>query len=448
MSRHALTAPGLALAIISAVVVDVSAGTYQADPVHNFPTSIFGLVHGEFDPTHEGPEVAALLRDGAVWQISPNDEWTVHRIGQVPLLYEPLSMSFRSTLAIGDVLGDFPGNELIAHIGGTLTAYGRNPDGTWTAHAVGDVADMFGVGWGARVGDLEPAHPGDEIFYLHEAAGDISSGTIYRENADGWHRETVYLAEVGMDTIIADLSDAPGDELIVVTEMGPTYLLTRPLTGGINLWPSLTLWDDFDNAGWVVAAADVDPQLPGIELVYGTRYNNMIALSTPGAGGVHQFVPLFQGNAFDHPHNIWDIAVAELVGGNDTLEIVGVDNTGSTYVLQQSNGTWSGQTVYGHPTPLNVVVAGRLDADAIPEILVGSQTGELARLTATVNLTGDLNCDGVVSVGDINPFVLALTDPAAYADQFPDCDIASGDINDDGIVSVGDINGFVALITR
>ncbi len=65
---------------------------------------------------------------------------------------------------------------------------------------------------------------------------------------------------------------------------------------------------------------------------------------------------------------------------------------------------------------------------------------------AAVELLGDMNCDGQLSVGDINPFVLALTDPPGYAKQFPDCPITNGDINDDGSVSVGDINGFVALI--
>ncbi len=59
---------------------------------------------------------------------------------------------------------------------------------------------------------------------------------------------------------------------------------------------------------------------------------------------------------------------------------------------------------------------------------------------------GDLNCDGTVDFGDINPFVLALTDPAGYAAAFPNCDIMLGDINGDGSVEFGDINPFVALL--
>lgn len=61
-------------------------------------------------------------------------------------------------------------------------------------------------------------------------------------------------------------------------------------------------------------------------------------------------------------------------------------------------------------------------------------------------LLGDLNCDGVANVIDLNAFVLALLDPPAYAQQFPGCSILNGDIDGDGATTVLDINGFVALI--
>ncbi len=60
---------------------------------------------------------------------------------------------------------------------------------------------------------------------------------------------------------------------------------------------------------------------------------------------------------------------------------------------------------------------------------------------------GDLNCDGLVNVFDIDPFVLALTDPASYAEAFPWCDLMNGDINGDGLVNVFDIDPFVILLT-
>lgn len=61
-------------------------------------------------------------------------------------------------------------------------------------------------------------------------------------------------------------------------------------------------------------------------------------------------------------------------------------------------------------------------------------------------LRGDMNCDGEVNVLDINGFVLALFDPAAYVMQFEDCVINNADANEDGQVNVLDINDFVQLI--
>ena len=60
---------------------------------------------------------------------------------------------------------------------------------------------------------------------------------------------------------------------------------------------------------------------------------------------------------------------------------------------------------------------------------------------------GDLNCDGMVNVFDIEPFVLALIDEAGYAAQFPTCDYMAADTNQDGDVNVFDLDPFVALLT-
>lgn len=62
-------------------------------------------------------------------------------------------------------------------------------------------------------------------------------------------------------------------------------------------------------------------------------------------------------------------------------------------------------------------------------------------------LVGDMNCDGVVSVSDIGPFVLALTNPAGYIAAFPNCCLEAADVNCDGFVTVGDIGPFVQLLT-
>jgi hypothetical protein len=60
---------------------------------------------------------------------------------------------------------------------------------------------------------------------------------------------------------------------------------------------------------------------------------------------------------------------------------------------------------------------------------------------------GDLNCDGAPNAFDIDPFVLVLTDPDAYAMMYPDCGAALADANGDGAANAFDIDAFVELLT-
>jgi hypothetical protein len=59
----------------------------------------------------------------------------------------------------------------------------------------------------------------------------------------------------------------------------------------------------------------------------------------------------------------------------------------------------------------------------------------------------DMNCDGLVNAFDIDPFVLALTDPAGYTNLYPNCTINVADCNRDGSVNAFDIDPFVAALT-
>ncbi len=59
---------------------------------------------------------------------------------------------------------------------------------------------------------------------------------------------------------------------------------------------------------------------------------------------------------------------------------------------------------------------------------------------------GDANCDGAVNFDDIDVFVLALSNLAEYAAQFPDCHWRSSDCNADGRVDFDDIDAFVAAL--
>lgn len=86
------------------------------------------------------------------------------------------------------------------------------------------------------------------------------------------------------------------------------------------------------------------------------------------------------------------------------------------------------------------------DAGGVPGVLLGTWL-DAAQLPQPL-LTGDMNCDGVVDFGDINPFVLYLSDFTAWQAAYPGCPASNGDINGDGAYpDFGDINPFVALLS-
>ena len=64
----------------------------------------------------------------------------------------------------------------------------------------------------------------------------------------------------------------------------------------------------------------------------------------------------------------------------------------------------------------------------------------------TAGCRGDLNCDGALNAFDIDPFVLALTDPAGYAAVWPECNLILADCNAVGVVDAFDIDPFVGLL--
>jgi hypothetical protein len=95
--------------------------------------------------------------------------------------------------------------------------------------------------------------------------------------------------------------------------------------------------------------------------------------------------------------------------------------------------------------------AGQYDIDGEPRLMTVVATrvdiGADELTGVPYIILGDLNCDCAVNVFDIDPFVLALVDPAGYAAAFPDCDRMLADVNCDGYVNAFDIDPFVQCLT-
>lgn len=150
---------------------------------------------------------------------------------------------------------------------------------------------------------------------------------------------------------------------------------------------------------------------------------------------------------------LWGTAGGDYVGLASATASAGVIGDfvvfSSTPELVSDVQTWldSPETNFGWCARGNEVDSGNAKRLASREHPDPAYRPQLSVLFSVPALLGDMNCDGLVSVSDIGGFVLALTDPAGYAAQFPDCDINNADINEDNIISVSDIGPFVAVLT-
>lgn len=85
--------------------------------------------------------------------------------------------------------------------------------------------------------------------------------------------------------------------------------------------------------------------------------------------------------------------------------------------------------------------------DTLRERWVNTPPADDNVVTVDVQCRGDLNCDGLINAFDIDPFVMALTDPSGYIHAYPGCDILRADCNGDNTLSPFDIDPFIVLLT-
>jgi hypothetical protein len=370
-----------------------------------YPTRIFSgaqavaaMASGEFDPIHPGKEVACLMADGSVIELSLGEAgWTANTIfvykGSSPSPWE--DPRARVTLNIGDVLAGHAGQEIVLSYYRQIVAVYYTPSNGWTNQIIADFEQSFGTSWGTEVGNCDHLHAGDEVFSIHEGVFDFSSGTLYGETNGTWEQNIIYSAEVGMDAAIGDSNpDLAGDELIVVTEMGPAYEITPPARGGPGLWPRRTIWNDYDNAGWVARIGDVDPESPGDEIVYGTRYSDRIMMSQHNGTNMHKVDILLTGVNTNMLNSMFDVAIGNVFAASPSAEILGVDASGSVYVIQRVADQWQGSVLWQDTNALYAVLAADLVPTPGEEVVVAGASGAVTLLlnpapTLNVALTSE-----------------------------------------------------------
>ncbi len=268
---------------------------------------------------------------------------------------------------------------------------------------------------------------------LSNAAGGLIAGAgVLR--ADGGLTNNGSVAWSGDADVLGDVANAAGGRLIATGGAIVTYFddvthsgaeIRTSIGSASVFFGALTGTGPFTGTGIVYAEGDLRPgNSPAVltfggDLVLGAAAVTELEIfgPTPGVG-----------------HDQLDVAGSAVLGGTLRVVLGGGYSPppGSELVLMRYESMAGSFSTIELPAPPGATLS----------IVVGAS--ELRLIVAGDAAPGDANCDGSVDFFDIDPFLLALFDPSAYAAAHPGCD--NGDVNRDGNVDFFDIDPFLACL--
>ncbi|MCG3127758.1 MAG: hypothetical protein CHACPFDD_02630 [Phycisphaerae bacterium] len=202
------------------------------------------------------------------------------------------------------------------------------------------------------------------------------------------------------------------------------------------------LWDNHGSAAWNnLMKSQLSFDLSSVTASYTTvQFHTPGQLPGAGNNGVNpQFVNSTGGDGYGGLND--DVRLA---AGSPLIDAGDNAKTLNDFSDLDQDGN------YFEATPLDLDRhARRIDDPATAD--TGNGTAPIVdrgayEFSPATSPLGDMNCDGSVNGFDIDPFTLALSDPAGYAAAYPACDINNGDVNVDGSVNGFDIDPFVGLL--
>jgi len=208
---------------------------------------------------------------------------------------------------------------------------------------------------------------------------------------------------------------------------------------------TIMAWVSWD--GGSAACVIVDGRGTNAGFYLGINADGSISLNIyrPGGGtGLVSPANLFCEGEWTHVAGVFDAVGDQLRLFKDGLLVASAAATQAYYDSPQcaiGNNHWAPGDGQWH------ALNGVIDEVRFYDVALSAETIQQI-CCATPPPFGDMNCDGALDFGDINPFVLALTNPAQYEVLFPDCYLMNADINRDCWVGFGDINPFVECIVN
>lgn len=188
----------------------------------------------------------------------------------------------------------------------------------------------------------------------------------------------------------------------------------------------------------------------------GFGYRYQITGSVRGESGI-------LGILYPNPTPIEEILETFQPGSSEALSSEVYNPTGQLPIEVQ-NERFEGSTVLlGITVTFGATISAGIDADGyvyfnMTEVVMLPSTGffRLGTMVFTSGnvtldripaVSGDMNWDGVVNNFDIDPFVLALTEPALYTALYGYAPVYPGDVNRDGELNNFDIDTFIECLS-
>ncbi|MBL8877782.1 MAG: S8 family serine peptidase [Phycisphaerales bacterium] len=420
--------------------LDVAAAVQNAvmfRPTDEMPTGLspLGISSGDLNGDGRADAVIANSGSNSVSILLSNVNGSFTALPAVPAAGGP------EAVALADFNNDGALDALIgtAAPSGVHVLVGAN-DGTLTPHS------FIALGGGISAIAAQALDGGDLVDFA-AASGDGSQVFLCR-NLGGFAFQSMGAIVVGnrpVDLIAAQLDGQGGIDLATANRRSSDVAICRNLGN----WQFSVTNVPLSGEPREISAGDLDGD-GDVDLISGDHDSSTLSILTNNGAGSFAVTSQLGGFA---PMQPADVIAADVNcdARTDIIATTSDDVGGAVRIYLQSDaGTFGGAFVVPLAPTASHISALDADHDGDADLIITGGTPNhaslLTNLSCVLELPGDMNCDGRVNNFDINPFVMAISDPTAYEVEYPNCSVLRADINGDGLVNNFDIAPFVACV--
>ncbi|MBK8267225.1 MAG: PQQ-dependent sugar dehydrogenase [Planctomycetes bacterium] len=147
----------------------------------------------------------------------------------------------------------------------------------------------------------------------------------------------------------------------------------------------------------------------------------------------------------------FDMPADQLASAGDSVTLAATVTSSPPASLQWRRGgaiLLDDGRIHGVNSPVLTIESILPDDAGVYELAAESPCGTATSpaVTVEVRIKGDANCDQILSIDDVEPFVQAIVDPTGYAADHPGCSPSLSDMNTDSALDAIDVSLFAEAL--